>query len=470
MTKHDNKHFATVWRKFQNSTPKAYTRISFEVCRLVHGPELPEKAFATLDTLKEWYRAILAGWLNDALAVADFWRGRLPDQEHELALYHVVLEARYTGIRRIQRRIFREKDGVPRELSISSYTELSSWCDFMFELLDDDEQHIESERHTLTFRYDKGVAYRLEEERKESTQMHDEWVNGIMHSMMKAICKGEPYRLEPDDDWILVEWSGLANKEKPITEVTVGLFVDSEPKPKLPDLQLLEDMISSTWKAMRRLGPVCHEEPRTTIPKQVRKHLDAVKLFCVRRESQSLGNDSETLRSSHPTSDDAKYNRILKIIYDTFVTMERHPRAYAKKQEHDLRDHLLTVLSTHYPNTTGETFSKRGRTDILVRHDGTNVFVGEFKFWRGLKSFHETIDQVLGYLTWRDSKAAIVCFVNNNEINPVLEQIKSGSSEHPCFIRLESKKAESWFQFEFKLNSDSSTNVHLAVLCFHFCE
>lgn len=148
--------------------------------------------------------------------------------------------------------------------------------------------------------------------------------------------------------------------------------------------------------------------------------------------------------------------------------MERLPSTYAQKQEEDLRDYLLIPLCTHYPNSTGETFNKKGKTDILIRHQGSNVFVGECKFWQGLKAFYETIDQILGYLTWRDSKAAILCFVKNKELNPVLEQISNGTPQHPCFVRLESKKAESWTQFEFRLKSDPTRNVHLAVLCFHF--
>jgi hypothetical protein len=148
--------------------------------------------------------------------------------------------------------------------------------------------------------------------------------------------------------------------------------------------------------------------------------------------------------------------------------MERHPSTYASKQEEDLRDFLLMTLCTHYPNTTGETFNKKGKTDILVRYEGANVFVGECKFWKGIKSFHETIDQVLGYLTWRDSKAAVVCFVNNIELGPVLQQISSGAPQHEQFVRVESMKTESWTQFEFRLKSDPTRNVHLAVLSFHF--
>lgn len=177
---------------------------------------------------------------------------------------------------------------------------------------------------------------------------------------------------------------------------------------------------------------------------------------------------SDVAYAPQPTLDDATYQNILSIIHEMGVAMERHPSTYASKQEEELRDFLLMTLCTHYPNTTGETFNKKGKTDILVRHDGTNVFVGECKFWKGLKAFHETIDQILGYLTWRDSKAAIICFVNNKELNPVLEQILTGTPQHPSFVRLEFKKSESWTQFEFRLKSDATRNVHLAVLCFHF--
>ncbi len=176
----------------------------------------------------------------------------------------------------------------------------------------------------------------------------------------------------------------------------------------------------------------------------------------------------EASYSPHPTLDQATYWNILSIIHETGIAMERHPSTYTNKQEEDLRDFLLMTLCTHYPNTTGETFNKKGKTDILVRYDGTNVFVGECKFWKGIKAFHDTIDQILGYLTWRDSKAAIVCFVSNKELNPVLEQLATGTAQHPCFVRTEEKKTESWIRFEFRLRSDPTRNVHLAVLCFHF--
>lgn len=390
----------------------------------------------------------------------------MPSLENELALSQLVLEARSNGVRRIQRRLLRDKDGVPRELPISSYSELSAWCDFMFELLHDEDEHVSHERDTLTIRYDKGVAYRVEEERKEREAKEDKWVAAMTHSFMKALCKGEPKTVEPDDDWLLVVWGSLAGKQS-VREATVDLFIDAAEHPKTPHTVLLEDMISATWKAMRDLGPVCYAEPSVSTPKQARKHLDAVKRLCLRQDSFGIGlaiskQNQFLLSSSH-------FKKILSTIHQTGVAMERLPRSYRGKREEDLRDHLLTVLAPSYPNSTGETFNKEGKTDILVRHQGVNIFVGECKFWKGHKRFQEAIDQILRNLTSRDSKAAVVCFVRNKEFKPVLEQIATRSSKHPCFVRLmESKKDKSWAQYEFHLQSDPSANIHLAVLCFHF--
>src|SRR6185369_6770399 len=148
-------------------------------------------------------------------------------------------------------------------------------------------------------------------------------------------------------------------------------------------------------------------------------------------ETKSLGRSNDTELGSgegqtstlplDPTLDNETYQDILGIIHTLGVAMERHPSTFADRHEQDLRDVFLATLSTHYPSSTGETFNNRGRTDILVRHEGSNAFVAECKFWSGLKVFHSTIDQLLGYLTWRDSKAAVISFVQETRIAPILE-------------------------------------------------
>jgi hypothetical protein len=168
-----------------------------------------------------------------------------------------------------------------------------------------------------------------------------------------------------------------------------------------------------------------------------------------------------------PSLDLSIYNGILKHCYDVGVEMERHPSVYKGKNEETLRDHFIFVLAPHFESVTAETFNKVGKTDILIRHEKVNVFVAECKFWTGIKGFHKTIDQALGYLTWRDSKAAVICFVKQKELNPILQQIESETPNHPCFVKSTGKSTEGWFNYEFHLRDDPSRGVKLAVLCFH---
>jgi len=177
---------------------------------------------------------------------------------------------------------------------------------------------------------------------------------------------------------------------------------------------------------------------------------------------------SATPYKPEPALDGSIYKDILKICHDAGVEIERHPSIYQGKDEETLRDHFLMVLSPHFESATGETFNNSGKTDILIRHENANVFVGECKFWKGPKQHAETIDQLLGYLTWRDSKAAILYFIPNKQLNPVLDALRKATPEHPCFVKDKGSSAQGWFDYRFHLPGDDTRSVEVAVLCFHF--
>ncbi len=166
--------------------------------------------------------------------------------------------------------------------------------------------------------------------------------------------------------------------------------------------------------------------------------------------------------------EDAIYKQILEMIHRAGIEMERHPSVYDGKDEEGLRDHFLTMLSPCFSSVTGETFNKAGKTDVLIRNEGKNIFVAECKFWSGISAYYATIDQILGYLTWRDSKAAVICFIQNRELDPVLRQIESETAKHVCFVKRHEKIADGWYNFDFHLKDDTTRNLKLAVLCFHF--
>jgi hypothetical protein len=172
--------------------------------------------------------------------------------------------------------------------------------------------------------------------------------------------------------------------------------------------------------------------------------------------------------SPEPSLDQSVYNDILQMIHDVGKEFERLPSLYAEKEEEHLRDHFLMMLEPNFNGSaTGETFNKTGKTDILLRHENSNVFIGECKFWKGQKSFLATISQLLGYLTWRDSKAAVIMFVPNKDFSSTVDVAKSSVNEHPNFIKFVNEKDETWINYEFHLNGDRNRTVKIAVMLYH---
>jgi hypothetical protein len=168
-----------------------------------------------------------------------------------------------------------------------------------------------------------------------------------------------------------------------------------------------------------------------------------------------------------PALDLTSYESILEVIEDMGKQMECHPSIYEDKNEEALRDLFLMVLSPHFQSVSGETFNKSGKTDILIRHDQQNIFIAECKFWNGIKEFYKAIDQLLGYLTWRDSKASLICFVRTKELRTALEAIEKETESHPNCIKYKGRVGISRFNFEFHLKDDPSRGVQVAIQCFH---
>lgn len=169
-----------------------------------------------------------------------------------------------------------------------------------------------------------------------------------------------------------------------------------------------------------------------------------------------------------PALDMQTYRDILRLIHEMGKEFERKPSVYSGKSEEQLRDHFLMLLEPHFEGSaTGETFNKSGKTDILLRYEGSNVFIAECKFWRGKVAYHEAINQLLSYLTWRDSKAAIILFIKNKTISDVLRTIEDETPKHKNYLGFVSKEDESWFNYRFHINGDRNREVKLAVMAYH---
>jgi hypothetical protein len=131
--------------------------------------------------------------------------------------------------------------------------------------------------------------------------------------------------------------------------------------------------------------------------------------------------------------DESKVNDILDVLDNQAKSFEKTPSALNSLGEEALRDLILANLNSIFQGkATGETFSKKGKTDIYLNIDKGSILVFECKIWGGKKIFLESIDQLRGYLTWRHNYGVIITFVRvknfKKVLNEILDDIKTSAS------------------------------------------
>lgn len=211
----------------------------------------------------------------------------------------------------------------------------------------------------------------------------------------------------------------------------------------------------------------------------VKTNQEASKVFSVptikKIETPKPKLDGEKSYTLEPTMSDSMYKDVLDVIYILGRSMERKPSLYMGKDEEALRDQFIFALEVKYEGVTatGETFNKNGKTDILLKHekDGSNLFIAECKIWHGAKQFLEAISQLFDrYLTWRDSKVAVMMFVKNKEFSKTIETVKTEVSSHQYFVEALDTSKDSSFSYKFHLKDDKDKAVFLEIMLFHFPE
>ena len=155
-----------------------------------------------------------------------------------------------------------------------------------------------------------------------------------------------------------------------------------------------------------------------------------------KRMKHSLPRTSTESYTPEPALDLTEYDNILKILRDMTLVLERSPKSLCTMNEEAIRTHFLVQLNGQYEGSaTGETFNASGKTDILIRVDNKNVFIAECKFWKGPSSFDKTITQLLSYLSWRDSKCAIIIFNRNKNSTEVRKKMHLGMESRPEHVK-----------------------------------
>ena len=139
------------------------------------------------------------------------------------------------------------------------------------------------------------------------------------------------------------------------------------------------------------------------------------------RHVPPVGTPAATPFSPEPAMADRDYQAALAVLRNSRNALERTPALAAKLGEEQIRDLLLVNLNAHFEgDAAGEVFNGEGKTDILIRVEDRNIFIGECKIWGGPGTIDEALGQIFKYLVWRDTKAAILLFIRNKDITAVI--------------------------------------------------
>ena len=148
--------------------------------------------------------------------------------------------------------------------------------------------------------------------------------------------------------------------------------------------------------------------------------------------------------------------------------MEQSPGTYAAMNEEDRRQTLVATLNTHYEGRAhAEAFNNEDKTDILIRHDGRNLFICECKFWTGPEGFTDTIDQLFRYTGWRDTKLAVVMFVRQMGLTRILKKAKTTVGQHPQFVAWKGPAEETELRATMHWRGDENRLADLNVFFVH---
>lgn len=112
----------------------------------------------------------------------------------------------------------------------------------------------------------------------------------------------------------------------------------------------------------------------------------------------------------------------------------------------------------------------RARPDILVRDGDRNLFIGECKIFdpKNKQSVDQVVtsalDQLLGYLTWRDTKAALLLFIRDANVSAIVDKAFAAISSHPNHKRPGRISTEERHDYVLHANGDTNRKIHLAFL------
>ena len=196
------------------------------------------------------------------------------------------------------------------------------------------------------------------------------------------------------------------------------------------------------------------------VPGVTKIHVDAKKFVQLVKPTPKL--------PAEYTLEESILKDILSYIDNQCRTFEKTPASYKQLGEEQLRDIILSALNGIFEgDATGETFVKKGKTDIHLKIEKGEILIFECKNWGGEKIYLETIGQLIGYVTWRQNYGVVIMFCKNKDFSKILDQIPEIIQRHPQFTGGYKKVEAAHFSSEHSLPEDAGKIIKIHHLIYN---
>jgi hypothetical protein len=219
----------------------------------------------------------------------------------------------------------------------------------------------------------------------------------------------------------------------------------------------------------RRAAELARRKLASSMPFPISRQPGATRPVNVKRRVIRTERRSSTPSAPfvpEPSLEEVEYEHILADCVAMATVFERSDlKAMGEEQ---LRNLILGMLNTNFTGeVAGEVFNGHGKTDILIRVQDRNIFIGECKFYDGPGTVTKAIDQLLGYVVWRDTKAALLLFVKGGNFSDVVAKATDAVAKHPQCQHVQppadpSRRSD----FVFTRADDPARSIRLALLPF----
>lgn len=156
----------------------------------------------------------------------------------------------------------------------------------------------------------------------------------------------------------------------------------------------------------------------------------------------------------------ASFERLQRTIRVWADAIERYPRSFAQLGEDRISDLLAATLKATLPAADREVFSRKGKSDILVRADVLSdgaapevVFIAESKWAKSTKLVQDALDpQLRGYLTVQDTSAVLLLLLPQQGKIRAIKKRHDDLRAVPGFVSEKPSAVEGWPVFVYRFD------------------